>query len=143
MKLIIFIFTLILHNSSLAQESVVKWSGAFNEQSKELKITANLKPGWHLYSQHVDPMAGPIPTQFEFQENERYQLVAKVVEPEAIKAYDKNFESEVLYFEKKVEFVQKLKVLQPTIVFCSVNFMVCNDEMCLPPIDELIEVKVN
>jgi thiol:disulfide interchange protein DsbD len=53
------------------------------------------------------------------------------------KSYDKNFNSVLKYYAKKVDFVQKIKVRTDiaTAVKGTVTFMVCNDRKCLPPRD--------
>ena len=60
------------------------------------------------------------------------------------KSYDKNFKSVLKYYSKKVVFVQKVKVKSAvaTVVNGTVNFMVCNDRLCLPPRDVPFTIKV-
>jgi thiol:disulfide interchange protein DsbD len=141
---IIFSFLLIFFlQSAFSQDEVVSWSSSYDNESQQINITAVIKDGWHLYSQAIDPMAGPIPTSFTFKLQGNVQLVEGVTEPIPIKAFDENFDSEVLYFEKVANFSQKLLVSAPSRVECTVNFMVCNDRMCLPPVDRILEIKIN
>jgi thiol:disulfide interchange protein DsbD len=51
------------------------------------------------------------------------------------KNFDKNFGAEIAYFSKKVQFVQSvtLKVASKTRLTGEIEYMVCNDERCLPP----------
>ena len=50
---------------------------------------------------------------------------------------------DVKYYEKTVDFVQvvKLKTNVKTSLAGKVEFMVCNDQQCLPPAD--VDIKVN
>ena len=60
------------------------------------------------------------------------------------KSYDKNFNSVLKYYAKKVDFVQKIKVKTAiaTAVKGTVTFMVCNDRQCLPPRDVPFTINV-
>lgn len=124
-----------------AQE-VVKWSADFDVENQRVIITADIKEGWHLYSQHIDPMAGPIPTQFVFAKNEAVSLEGEVEELEPIRKYDPNFEADVLYFEQHTQFVQQVQLQENTVLTCTVTFMVCDDEKCLPPVDETLRINL-
>ncbi|MBU2020120.1 MAG: protein-disulfide reductase DsbD N-terminal domain-containing protein [Bacteroidetes bacterium] len=128
---------------AFSQDKVVSWRSGYDQETKQINIYANIQEGWHLYAQAVDPMAGPIPTSFTFKVQGNAKLFATVAEPEPIKAFDENFESEVLYFEKEVKFSQKVLYEAPSTIEYTVNFMVCNDVMCLPPIDEILEIRLN
>ncbi|HQW84900.1 MAG TPA: protein-disulfide reductase DsbD family protein [Ferruginibacter sp.] len=109
----------------------------------EIHITANIDGNWHLYAQ--DAGEGPEPTTFSFTTNPLLSFEGKVKEVGKLeKSYDKNFNSVLKYYAKKVDFVQKVKVKSSvaTIVKGSVNFMVCNDRQCLPPRDVPFSVKI-
>ena len=58
------------------------------------------------------------------------------------KSFDKNFDAEISYFSGKVQFVQSvtLKVASKTKLSGTIDYMVCNDEKCLPPISVPFEV---
>ncbi|HEX4851398.1 MAG TPA: hypothetical protein VFV08_11355, partial [Puia sp.] len=60
-----------------------------------------------------------------------------------IKKYEQAWNHDVKYYEKNVDFVQlvKLKGNGKTSLAGKVEFMVCNDQKCLPPSD--VEIKVN
>lgn len=124
-------------------QSKVTWNYLYNPVSEEVQITADIAEGWHLYSQHIDNELGPIPTGFSFQENPDVQWIGKTIEPESIKEYDPNFEGELNFFKDKVTFVQKVKLKRPTTIVGTVTFMVCNDVMCLPPVDEEFIIEIN
>ena len=61
------------------------------------------------------------------------------------KSFDKNFNSVLKYYGKKVDFVQKIKIKSAvaTVVKGSVSFMVCNDRLCLPPRDVPFTINVS
>lgn len=127
-------------------ENPVKWnytSKKIADKTYELQITATLLPTWHLYAQ--DAGEGPEPTSFEFNRNPLVSKNGKVMEiGTLIKEYDKNFNSTLKFYAKKVIFIQKIKVKTSasTVVTGSVNYMVCNDRKCLPPKKLPFSIKV-
>ena len=102
----------------------------------ELLLTAKIDNNWHIYSQFIGE-GGPVATSFKFTHSPDYELIGKVTEsPKPQKVYEKAFEMEVAFFEKKAVFIQKVKLKPP---FAKVNgslkFMACNNTQCLPPED--------
>lgn len=114
----------------------VKWSFTAERKSAteaELIFTATIDKGWHLYSQHIEG-DGPVPTSFTFQELGTAKRKGDVSEGEGHREMDPNFGIELKYFENKAKFVQKVTVgSEATVVKGELEFMVCNDERCLPP----------
>lgn len=125
-----------------SQTDVVKWTGNYNASSSTIEMKAIIDEGWHLYSQYVDEDAGPVATSFEFIPNKAVSFIGKVEEPEPVKEFDQNFEAELAYFEKEVVFKQKAKANSKTSQEISVVYMVCNNQMCLPPVEKKITVSI-
>ncbi|WP_207429523.1 thioredoxin family protein [Pedobacter sp. SYSU D00535] len=140
MKKSLLLLTLVLlFGKSQAQmiENPVKWSFASKqvaEDEAEVTATAQIEPGWHVYSQFIQE-GGPVPTTFKFASSPDYSLINKVSEtPKAISAHDKTFDMPIAWHEKKVIFTQRVKLKRPqTRVTGTLEFMVCNDQRCLPP----------
>ena len=121
----------------------VKWSfeiEAVDENKVDLIIRADIDEGWHLYSQ--DAGDGPVPTSFTFFENENFKTKGKVKEGTPHEEYDQNFESILRYFDTEAIFTQRIKLLteESTLLKGELQFMVCNDAMCLPP--EWVDIKI-
>lgn len=132
---ILLIFVSVLCRAQI--EHHVTWGFAsknVGKQDAELVITATIDNGWHLYSQFIES-GGPIPTSFKFVPSADYELDGKVKETlKPVKAFEKAFNMNIAYFEKKAVFVQKVKLkTTTTIIKGSLEFMVCNDVQCLPP----------
>ncbi len=123
-------------------QSEITWSGSFDVENNKALITAKLDEGWHVYSMIVDEMAGPVSTKFELSDNPSVEVLGEITEPEPIVSFDENFQSELQYFDKKVTFEQELKIKQSTTLEYIVTFMICNDEMCYPPVDEVVLIEV-
>lgn len=134
MKGFLIVFSLLFVSLSYGQDEV-KWEFSFDNEVSSLVMKARIEEGWHLYSQIIDNEIGPIPTEFQFTENESFNLIGKTVEPKPIIEYDKNFEGELNFFKEEVVFTQKIKNINAEAVNGVVTYMVCNDVMCMPPVD--------
>lgn len=119
-----------------AQQNPVAWQATYKSVSAtegEVILTASIEKGWHTYSQRPTE-AGPIPTSFKFEPSKQYSLVGKTEESNAHEEYVKAFEAKIFVFTDKAEFKQKVKLTGKTAsINIKVEFMSCNDMMCLPP----------
>lgn len=140
MKFLVIVTLIFVFNFKANSQAVVTWICVYNPTIKAIEIKATLEDGWHIYSQNIEPDAGPVATSFTFEKNKDFKLKGKVAEPISISQYDPNFEANVNYFENEVVFNQKIKVNKSTTLIGTVNYMVCNESMCLPPKDEQIKL---
>jgi Thiol:disulfide interchange protein DsbD, N-terminal len=111
----------------------------------ELHFHVDLNSPWHTYSQFT-PDGGPVPTKFSFAKNPLYTLEGTVKEDGSlIQKHEAVFGVDVKYFSGKVDFVQlvKLKSKAKTNFTGSVEFMVCNDQQCLPPATQKFSIALN
>lgn len=137
------IWSLFLLVTSMADaQNYVQWHFSFDDEASAFVAEAKIEEGWHLYSQELTNEFGPIPTEFSFKENQNLQLVGKTTEPEPIKEYDPNFDGELNFFKENARFVQEITIEETTVLKGTVTYMVCNDEMCMPPIDVEFEINV-
>jgi excinuclease UvrABC helicase subunit UvrB len=141
-RIFFFTLTLLTLSFSVNAQEVVQWSATYNTDLSQIEIKATIKEGWHLYSQHIDNNVGPVPTQFSFQSSDNFQLKGAVIEPQAIQKYDENFEATLDFFEHEVTFIQKIDVFRKTTLEGEVTFMVCDETMCLPPVDRPIKIEL-
>lgn len=124
----------------------VKWSYTAKKVSDkvyDLYLTANVDNGWHIYSQ--DAGEGPVSTSIIFNSNPIAKPEGKVKEVGKLeKAFDKNFNSTLKYYNTKVDFIQrvKLRTSAKTVVKGTLTYMVCNDNRCLPPKDVVFTINV-
>lgn len=137
LTLILFVSTFVLN-----AQSVVKWSHSFNQKEGTIDIKADIQEGWHLYSQHVSAEIGPVPTSFFFAENGDVKLIGKVNEPKPEREYDENFEGLLDFFKGSVTFQQKVLAKKNTTLTYTVTYMVCDNTMCLPPVDETYSIEL-
>lgn len=100
----------------------------------EIVFSATIDNGWHVYSTDMGN-DGPISATFNVVKLEGAEKVGKLKpRGNVIKQYDKMFGMELRFFEKKAEFVQRIRFTKPKYTIdCYLEFGACNDEMCLPP----------
>lgn len=139
----IFLCLLILTCVQYAHsQEIVKWDFSYNPETGNAEMKANIQEGWHLYSQFVSNDVGPVPTTFTFKTSNDTQLSGAVVEPKPIQKYDENFEAMLDFFEGEVVFTQQVVAKKTTHLEGSVTFMVCNENMCLPPVDKTFTIQI-
>ena len=137
MRFIISILVLISTSLSAQILQPVKWSYSAEQKvpgEATLILKAKIDSGWHMYSQHIAD-GGPVKTTFTFTPSPNYELNGRVIEGKAIVIYDKAFDMELAYFSHDATFTQKIKLntTKSIKIKGSVEFMVCDDEKCLPP----------
>ncbi|NNT72380.1 DUF255 domain-containing protein [Flavobacterium sp. IMCC34852] len=113
----------------------VKWSSKVEKISDtefNLVMEGKIEDNWHVYSQFT-PEGGPLAAEFKFKDAKgNYELVGKVKESPYKKQYNDVFEVDEYYFEKKVTFIQKVKILNPnlTTIKATIDYQVCK-EVCI------------
>jgi thiol:disulfide interchange protein DsbD len=147
MRAFLFLVTaLISLNISAQIYSPVKWSITLTpagDGNYLLQAKANIDKGWWVYSQHLDSDDGPIATTLVYDEGSHFKLVGKNKESDNVKkVFDKFFEMNVNKFTASYTIEQKIKVSDPSKPISGyLNFMTCNDDRCLPPVDVEFELK--
>ena len=117
----------------------VTWIFSNKQVSKnefDLILTANIDNNWHIYSQFIG-QGGPVATSIKFTPSTDYELVGKLTEtPKPKKIFEKVFEMEVAFFEKKAVFIQTIKLKKnASKIIGTLKFMACDNNQCLPPED--------
>lgn len=129
----------VLHSVTYAQVyDPVKWSFNVKEISAneaEVQFTATIEKGWHIYANDLGKDEGPLPTVFNFEKSNDYELVGGIKEGKYMTEYDPNFEMELRYYENSATFTQKLKKLSDKEIQVKgeLSYMVCDADKCLPP----------
>lgn len=148
-KFLTTIGLLFISFSLLAQSgSKVKWDYTVKkiaDKKYEVRMTANIQPGWHLYSQTQSEDAIALPTTITFAKNPLLVVSGKPKEVGKLTdAFDKATQSRSRFYSNKVEFVQVVIVKSnvKTSLTGDVEFMVCDDKQCLPPDRSKFSVKL-
>ena len=122
-------------------EDPVSWT--FSHKSKgnmeaELVFKATIDMPWHLYSAHL-PEGGPIATRPYYEESDAYTLVGEIVEvTKAKKKFDEGFKMELGTISGRAELRQVVRFTEPGThtIKGEIEFQVCDDVTCLPPVYE-------
>ncbi|NVK26808.1 MAG: thioredoxin family protein [Flavobacteriia bacterium] len=141
-SLVLALFTATAIQAQIYDPVEWDWSMEYTEDGNvKLLFTPSIEDHWHIYSLNVE--GGPLPTEFEFEDNAKVEWLGDIQESEPIVEFDKSFDTELAYHEEGAYFYRIIKVKEATTVKGTLSFMVCNDEMCLPPewIDFEIDVK--
>ena len=123
----------------MSAQDPVSWNYSvkkLRDKTFEIHLTATLQSGWHTYSQTTPP-GGPVPTYISFTKNPLIIMNGNVREEGKLqKKYEDVFGIEVKYFSNKIDFVQQVtvKARAKTTVSGIIEYMVCTDERCLPPV---------
>lgn len=152
MKFRLLIATLLLGlfgtATAVAQvENPVSWK--FTASGQQAEMTATISGAWHMYD--IGPYeGGPNATAFIFDLPAGVTLdggIIQVNKPTRIQ--DEIFGMEIGYFAKTAKFVQKFKVSpqlaaagKPIVIKGNVEWQACDDESCLPPMDEDFTVNI-
>ncbi|HKW96440.1 MAG TPA: cytochrome c biogenesis protein CcdA [Bryobacteraceae bacterium] len=121
-----------------------KWSMTLDPEaaapgSKVLaRLAAKIEPGWHLYSLST-PAGGPIPTTIRVPDNPAIANF-RIFEPKPKRAYDPNFQLDTETYEGEPVFLIELELKKGAVagragVNAAVRYQMCNDRMCLPPVN--------
>lgn len=119
-------------------QNPISWnftSKKVSDKTFEVHLTANIQPGWHLYSQDQPDDAIAAPTSVKINNNPLLKLDGKVKEIGNMEKYkDKILGISAHQYSNKVDFIQliKMKTNAMTNVSGSVAFQTCDDKKCLP-----------
>ena len=139
---ILVAFSLLISCAGFAQiQDPVDWQFGLYPSDKEglqdLVIRAELESSWHIYSQDNDPDVGPVPTSIEITLPKGVTSAEEGFEEcTPTEEYDPNFLLDLKFFSNSATWWKTLDCRQAVpgdSIRGEVVFMVCNDQMCLPP----------
>ncbi len=138
-KCLLFILLIITQLMSAQVFDPVKWTYQLNRVSNseaECVVVATIDAGWHLYTLYI-PDGGPRPTSIVFTDAKGLTPVGSLLVPkDSISEYDANFDMQLSYYKTQAAFVQRFALkgsFESAGLRGYIEFMACNDEMCLPP----------
>lgn len=141
------IFTLLILSSfsfikaQMGFSSHLEWDISIKKLNhNQFEIVGKAMPenGWHIYSAFL-PENTAIPTTIKVDVSDDVKLIGGVAEsPAPEKVYDPSFKANLQWHNSTAYFTQKVEVTKPGKVTISgyIEYMVCNDETCMPPDEE-------
>ncbi|QDK83132.1 DUF255 domain-containing protein [Spirosoma sp. KCTC 42546] len=103
----------------------------------ELRFTANVQTGYHIYSSDVNSkIDGPLPTVIKLTPNKSFELVGKVKPVSKVETkYEEVFEGDTYVMHGAAQFSQRIKILSDKpVIEGNVDYQVCTDKdgQCIP-----------
>lgn len=112
----------------------------------QLNIKATLDSGWHIYSSKMKK-GGPIPTTFLLENDKSVSSAGDSIyeEGSSIIKFDTNYKVNLIYYSNSVVFSKIISTQSSKIdsIRASINYMICNDEMCFPPQSYSVNFNLN
>ncbi len=145
-KFNVLITLLLLSVVSFSQiHEPVKWSFELKNtgaNTANVILKAIIDKGWHLYGLDI-PENGPVPTKIVIETLTGAKAEGNVqgtTKPKEV--YDPNFDMKLTWYANEAVFIQKISFSDAAKVRVKgyVEFMVCNDESCLPPTKEQFDI---
>ncbi|GAB3793376.1 cytochrome c biogenesis protein CcdA [Spirosoma humi] len=107
----------------------------------EIRFTAAIKDGYHIYSSDVNPkIDGPLPTVIKFTPNKTYELVGKIKPVSKVETkFEEVFEGDTYLMHGPAQFSQRIKLLaDKPIIEGNIDYQVCTDSdgQCIPGNDD-------
>jgi thiol:disulfide interchange protein DsbD len=139
MKIVFNLFAALAICITAASQDPVTWTYSatrVSDKMVEVRLTATVKTGWHIYSQNQPEDAIAVPTTITLNKNPLLSPEGKVKEVGRLDKFkDKTLEIEAWQYAGKVAFVQqvKLKARARTNLSGNIEYQVCTGEKCLPP----------
>lgn len=147
-KTLLFLFIAFIGLPVFSQSAnPVKWTYSAKkiaDKTYEVHVTASVDNPWHIYSQNIEADL-PVATAFTFTKNPLVVIHGKVNEVgKLIKKKEEVLGGVLNYYEKSVDFVQKIKLKgnTKTNLAGKVEYVVCNDGRCLPPAEANFSVNI-
>ncbi len=148
MKKISLILVVLLSSIvSMSAQKPIKWRSNIKMTSETegvVTIKAIIEPGWHLYGTQI-PSGGPKATKIDLSSSEGVKFVGDVTPSIAPKkVHDKTFDLNLNWWDQNVTFTQKFKLSSKkgAKIVGVISFMGCNDQTCLPPSTQSINIVV-
>lgn len=139
MRILLAILSLLPALMVLGQDHPVRWSFSAEEDpagAPFVALRADCDEGWHYYALTLPRDDGPFPTVVSLDPSTAYEAAGPTVEPVPVEVEDPNFMMLVRYHGDDSVFRLPLKRLTKEAFTATggVEFMCCNDRMCLPPV---------
>ncbi|HEY8387564.1 MAG TPA: protein-disulfide reductase DsbD domain-containing protein [Parasegetibacter sp.] len=147
MRKCLLILILLVSFDRTSAQNPVKWkfeTVCISDSIQELIITAVIQDGWYIYSKDNGNL-GPMPTSVKFDASSEFELMgSQEEEGEKWMKFDPFFNMELAYFKHQLILKQRFKRLTNTDITLKgkVDFMGCDDHMCLPPQSKSFEVPI-
>ncbi len=137
-------YVLLIFSVHLNAQNHVSWNAFWDKKNEEVVIIGTIEPTWHLYSPKTDPDLGPIPLRVSFEKTKGLKQIGSLVFlTPAVAHQDDNFGGTVYIWENKVEMRQRFRIKKAGVITLTLNYMICDETKCIPPIDVPLTIRLN
>lgn len=146
-NLILFLFFIGCYFHGVAQiTNAITWKNSLSNENPKvgeeitLIMEAKIKKGYHIYSSKRSAKDSYMPTELILDKvSKGVQVVGKLEEIGQLhKQYDEVFEDDLFFYEDKVIFKQKLKILSKKVLIRGVlKYQICDTTQCVPGDNEI------
>lgn len=142
---LLFVFSVISSNAQVKEHA--KWNFAvekISDKQLRLVLTASLDSGWHIYSSQMEE-GGPQKTIVNTNPGNSFKVAENTTElGQLIEKYDSSFNITLRYYPGQAIFKKGITVTDTSAftIRGSVSYMLCTDEICLPPDEKLFSLNI-
>ena len=114
----------------------------------DIRITAEIEPGWHLYG-FAQPPGGPRSLEVKAAKDGPVTVLSAKLDPPPPKVqHDSTFNIDARFYDEKTTIVVPVRVAATgpagtRRVSLEIAFQACNERMCLRPHTEIVAVDIN
>ena len=138
-----FFCVFLMFSGELLSQNHVTWDVNYDAPSQSVVVRGKIESSWHLYSPKTDPNLGPIPLSVTFSKVKGLKSKGDLeFLTDPIAHQDDNFGGMVYIWENSVEIKQRFKVKKSGALIVNINYMVCDETKCIPPIDVPITINI-
>jgi thiol:disulfide interchange protein DsbD len=130
---------------NLKVEDVVKWQYAAKntgENTYEINLSAKIKEGWHIYTSNPGGDGSQIPTNIQFIPNRDIQLNGNMNVSGKVVSEKIEDIGTIHYYKHAVAYKQKIRAKNNTRLKVAITFQTCDDAMCLPPVYDTVQIRI-
>ncbi|MGI9191851.1 MAG: protein-disulfide reductase DsbD domain-containing protein [Chitinophagaceae bacterium] len=125
--------------------SPVKWTFKMEEDTIPnqyiVMAKATLDSGWHIFTNEPGGDGLLMPTEFVIDADSAITDISPIELLGTVIQKEIDGTGLVNYFEKEARFKRIVTLKEKIPLTGSMHFQICNDEMCLPPTEELFLIK--
>lgn len=110
----------------------------------QLVVTASLDSGWHIYSSTMED-GGPQKTIINVDADNKIKVAENIGEEgNIVEKFDSSFNITLRYYPQKAIFKKEIDIAEatPFTLKGNVSYMLCTDEVCLPPAEQEFSLNV-
>ena len=106
-----------------------------------VEAKATLRSGWHIFTNEPGGDGLLMPTDFELDADSALTDIGPIELIGKVTQKDIEGMGIVNYFENEATFRRAITLKEKIPLSGSLHYQICNDEMCLPPAEELFLIK--